>query len=845
MPLSRPAAGKSGARVERGASVPLYALFLLSGAAALAYEVLWMRRFAVLLGATAPAAAVALAAFFAGFGLGSYILGRVAPRLSRPLRAFAVLEIVTGVSALAVDPLLRLMQPALVWVYDRPDVHAAHLAVKIAVAIVSVLIPATAMGGTFPVLAQFVSSRAESLGVRAGGLYAVNTLGACLGALAVPALLLPSLGAAGALGAAIAVNVVVATGALLLDRANAPIAAAPAIQRSSTRVETRGASRETLLLAGASGAITLALEALASRAFALVHENSLYSFATVVAVLLAGLAGGAAVARAMLRRGIAARTLTAAGWAGAGAWMVVLPAMFVRLTALEYLTADRLFIHEARLALLAGATLLPPGVLLGLVLPALMHEEGEVERQGGPAAGAVLAANTAGAIIGPFVALFALAPTAGLWTAVSVLGACSIAGAAIAARRAGRTIHTGVAAAAVTAIVAFVVTAPASLPRLKLAAGERLLHLGEGAFGSVAVVERNGHRRIKLNNFYVLGGTLAAGDERLQGHIPLLLHPQPERVAFLGLGTAISFSAIRFHPVRAALGLELVPEVVDAARDWFGDANLGVLADPRVSVRVEDARSYAAATRDRFDVVVGDLAVPWRRGESSLYTRESFDAVRRMLAPGGLYCQWIPLYQISEAEFDSIAASFLDAFPKTTIWRGDFRAGEAAVALIGHTSPGGLDTDLADARSRALMANPDRSNPYLTHPAGLWLYFVGPLDAADRHLRSAPRNRDANPWVELQSPRLHLQIQRGEAKPFVGRALKNRLDAIRAAPLAGTMAASLGAEYLEWRERGAEIWTASLLSFEGDNTAADRLAFEAIGRLPNEIQAAVLGGLRR
>src|SRR6185503_11347735 len=129
---------------------------------------------------------------------------------------------------------------------------------------------------------------------------------------------------------------------------------------------------------------------------------------------------------------------------------------------------------------------------------------------------------------------------------------------------------------------------------------------------------------------------------------------------------------------------------------------------------------------------IGDLAVPWRRGESSLYTRDSFAAVRRMLAPGGLYCQWIPLYQISEAEFDSIAASFLDAFPKTTIWRGDFRAGEAAVALIGHTSPGGLDAELADARARALMANPDRSNPYLSHQAGLWLYFVGPLDAADR-----------------------------------------------------------------------------------------------------------------
>jgi hypothetical protein len=122
---------------------------------------------------------------------------------------------------------------------------------------------------------------------------------------------------------------------------------------------------------------------------------------------------------------------------------------------------------------------------------------------------------------------------------------------------------------------------------------------------------------------------------------------------------------------------------------------------------------------------------------------------------------------------------------------------------------------------------------------------VGPLDAADRRFRSARRNRDANPWIELAGPSLQLRIQSGAARPFIGRPLKDRLDALRSASLAGTAAASLTAEPIEWRERGAEIWTASLLSFEGDNAAADRLALGAIGRLPGEIQAAVLGPSRK
>jgi len=805
-----------------------------------------MRRFAVLLGATAPAAAAALTAFFLGFGFGSYLVGRFAPRLRHPLRMFALLEVITGVGALCVDPLIAATHPVLAWLYDAPADNAGlQLAVKVGVAIVSVLIPATAIGGTFPVLAQFVAPRAESLGSRTGGLYAINTFGACAGAFAVPAVLLPSLGATGAVGAAITINLLVAAGALLLERIDEPIAPEPAGPRPSRPVQKRRPSRETLVLAAASGAIALALEALASRAFALIHENSVYSFATVLAVLLAGLAAGTAIARSALQRDIAPRALVSLGWAGAGLWMVLLPALFVRFTGLDYLTTVRLLTHEAHLALLAAAALLVPGVLLGLVLPALMQEQGEIEREGGPAVGAVFSANTGGAIVGPVVVLFGTAPAVGLWTALSLLGVCSVLGALIASRRAVRAVRGTVVAALVMAIVAFVVTSPASLPRLKLSGGDRLLHLSEGAFGSVAVVVHNDHRRIVLNNFYVLGGTNAAGEERLQGHIPLLLHQQPQRVAFLGLGTGISFSAIRFHPAREALALELVPEVATAARDWFSDANLDVLADPRARLRAEDARSYVGATHARFDVVIGDLAVPWRRGESSLYTHDSFEAVRQVLAPGGLYCQWVPLYQISEGQFDSIAASFLDVFPQTTLWRGDFRAGEAAVALIGHTSQDGLDAGSVDARSRALMANPDRSNPYLSHPAGLWLYFVGPLDAADHRFRSATRNRDANPWVELASTPLHLRIQGGEAKPFIGRPLKTWLDTVRAAPLTGTAAASLQAEHIEWRDRGAEIWTASLHSFEGNNPAADRLALGAIARLPREIQTAVLGGSRR
>src|SRR6187549_3744283 len=151
-----------------------------------------MRRFAVLLGATAPSVAAALAAFFFGLGLGSFLLGRFASRLSPPLRVFAILEIATGVSALAVNPLIDALRPLYASTYDTSlDSAGLQLTMKMIVAIVAVVVPAACMGGTLPMLSQFVAARGHALGVRAGGLYAVNTLGAACGALAVPVLLLP------------------------------------------------------------------------------------------------------------------------------------------------------------------------------------------------------------------------------------------------------------------------------------------------------------------------------------------------------------------------------------------------------------------------------------------------------------------------------------------------------------------------------------------------------------------------------------------------------------------------------------------------------------------------------
>src|SRR6185436_18203890 len=131
---------------------------------------------------------------------------------------------------------------------------------------------------------------------------------------------------------------------------------------------------------------------------------------------------------------------------------------------------------------------------------------------------------------------------------------------------------------------------PARLSRVKIreGKGERVVALHESSCGIVAVVDAGGQLRIKLDNFYVLGGTASTGDERVQAHLPLLLHPAPRQVALLGLGTGITASGVLFHPFDRLTAVELVPEVVTAARLHLRDANRGVLGDPRTRVVVAD-----------------------------------------------------------------------------------------------------------------------------------------------------------------------------------------------------------------------------------------------------------------
>jgi spermidine synthase len=297
---------------------------------------------------------------------------------------------------------------------------------------------------------------------------------------------------------------------------------------------------------------------------------------------------------------------------------------------------------------------------------------------------------------------------------------------------------------------------PVHLPVLAVGEGERVLQTWQSSSAIVAVVEQEGNLLIKVDNHYSLGGSSSLQHESRQGSFPLLLHPFPRDVFYLGLGTGITAGAAMPHPVERVTVCEIIPDAITAAARYFGPYTQGLFEDSRTRILAEDGRTFLAATADTFDVVVADLFIPWKAGIGSLYTREHFEAARARLGDSGLYAQWLPLFQLSRPEVEVIARTMVDVFPLVTMWRGDFFERRSIAVLIGHAEDRPLAPEWIRAR---LEETPDPNllvggadNAAAAGFTTFMLGYCGNLTAARSMLEGVPLNTDDRPLIEYRAP---------------------------------------------------------------------------------------------
>lgn len=713
------------ARTRRAAGRPwaLVPIVTASGFAGLGYEIVWTRQLSLALGTEMMAVLGVIAGFFGGLALGAFALDRLIHRARSPWRVYAILEVIIAVWGLislwllpaagaALSPLLGTEPPpVLLW--------AGSLALP-----TLVLLPATmAMGGTLAALERTMRDAHGGAHVTAG-VYGANTAGALAGTLGSTFLLIPSLGFSGTLICLAGINAFCALGALALGPANR----ADAEERRPERIRDR---RLTITLF-ATGLLGITFEVLVVRLAAQVMEDTVYTFAGLLAAYLLGTAAGGLLWQ---RTGRDAQDGNLRGLLAGTAFACMATAALVPYAGrmVESVSFADVF---GELAVAIALFLIPAtamGALFGLLAQRVSDQRGSV--------GSAVGINSLGACIAPLVAAQFMIPVFGAWTALLpvTLGYLLLL-------PPGRSALLWSAAPVTFALILWLNPGP---PLMRVPSGGALLAVREGPMATASVVDdAAGTRYLEVNGHFRMGGTSSTRSDYRQAMLPLLLHEAPHRALFLGIGTGATIVGGAQMPDVNVRGVELSREVVELL-PWF--VNPLPASVPRVTVA--DARRYVAADTDQHDVIVADLFHPALDGSGALYTVEHFGAVKRRLARDGIFCQWLPLYQLDLPSLRAIIRGFLDVYPDGSAWLNHYSVRTPMLALIGTKDGRHLDTMALAARLR------DPAIGHAVHPLG----FGAPIDLLGQYLGGphalsafagkGPRNTDDYPFVSFDARR--------------------------------------------------------------------------------------------
>jgi spermidine synthase len=646
-----------------------YLLFGLSGFAGVMYESLWSHYLKLFLGHAAHAQMLVLMIFMGGMAAGAYLVAPRVGKMRRPLLAYATCEALIGAMAL-VFHVFYVAATDLSYQSVLPRLHSPMVlhAYKWGLAALLIAPQSVLLGMTFPLMSSgILRTRPEGPGRTLAVLYFTNSMGGAIGVLVCGYVLLATLGHPGTLAIAGALNLAIAAAVWATSRAEVVSEPPREAAAAPTHDRQRGVLVAFLGVSAMTGASSFMYEIGWIRMLGLVVGTYTHAFELMLSAFILGLALGSLVIRrkidAWSDRRLALGFIQLAMGALALATLVMYNTTFDWMGRL-YASIGHLG-PEARYVLLqvssqglALAIMLPATLCAGMTLP-LITRHLLATRYGEKSIGAVYAANTLGAIVGVVLSVQVLLPHAGLKNLMLVGGAIDMAlGIALLAGKGSRIKWAPVAATFAVGVVVLVASSAKFDTRrmsslLFTDAGSRqldktILFHKDGKTATVDVIRYSEDGTVSIATNGMSVGLLAPDpnvitlNSTLLAAIPLAMVDSAKTVATFGVGTGYNARVFLSSPTVASVDvIEIEEQMFEGAKYLAPWVSNEVYADPRCHRFVDDAKSFFSWKNSRYDVIVADISYVWVSGVAGLFSKEFYGLVRRHIAPGGLFVQWM------------------------------------------------------------------------------------------------------------------------------------------------------------------------------------------------------------
>jgi len=634
------------------------AIYFFAGITALGYEVLWARMLSNIFGVSIFGIVVTVAAFMAGLGAGSLLGSKLVTRVEAPLLVFAVLECAVAIFAFFLPQIFSSLD-IYIQNFSSDSSYSTWVFIQSLFTFVVMFIPALLLGVGFPMILSVLKSSNIEIGL----IYGINTLGGVLGCL-IPLMLLPSLGWTDSLHAFVYLGASVVVLSLFIVFTQKPSAS------TTNQGAKKSSPRLNMLLAySAVGAGSIMLQIVWTRLFGMVLLRTEYVMAIILASFLMGIGFGSVLAAKFKSINIIFFLAVAVAISSLAS-VYLLPAISAWAETMQYSSLTMSMLLQG---LVICIFTLPATLAFGAWLPVITSQFSEKEDAGAKIYGFNAIGAAVGGLISGFVILPLLGSTAVIFVATLLILIASLYWIDNNYQKILPVVFVGL----FIPVFAF---PPVSQLLPSSQQDSKDLSFYEDAVSLTHVIEDSSGQRLLLADLQRMDASTdptAVTVQKNQSRLPLLLHPNPESVLFLGLGTGITAAGSLPYAELQRTAVELSKGAIDASAEWFAPINLSI--HEKTEIVHDDARRFLKSTESQFDVIVGDLFHPDLVGRSALLSLQQFERAKIRLKQDGLFVQWVALNQFDLSTLKVVLSTFNTIFPNAVLYLDGFR-----LAMVGY-----------------------------------------------------------------------------------------------------------------------------------------------------------------